>query len=157
MRKYFLLSAVALLAATSANATTDYAEITAKATIEVANKYTCSELNFGTIVLKQDNQDSILTLDTDSLLGVASTTTGDILSVSGDLSLPECDGNISNEFPVDPSIPAIKLTDDAGQELTVSDLGVNGGEANITKATLFIPAGTRKGVFTGTFTLTFIE
>ena len=33
MRKYFLLGAVALMAATSANATTDYAEVTARATI----------------------------------------------------------------------------------------------------------------------------
>ena len=36
MRKYFLLSALALMISGTANATTDYAEVTAKSTIEVA-------------------------------------------------------------------------------------------------------------------------
>ncbi|MBE6451291.1 MAG: hypothetical protein E7016_04935 [Alphaproteobacteria bacterium] len=55
MRKYFLLSAVAILAATNVNATTDYAEVTARATIEMANEVTCSEFNFGTFVIKKGN------------------------------------------------------------------------------------------------------
>ncbi|MBE6450662.1 MAG: hypothetical protein E7016_01715 [Alphaproteobacteria bacterium] len=65
MRKYFLLSAVALLATSTANATTDYAEVTAKATIEVATEFTCDEINWGTIVVKANNPD--FTLYTDSL------------------------------------------------------------------------------------------
>jgi len=60
MRKYFLLSAVALLATSTANATTDYAEVTAKATIEVATEFTCDEINWGTIVVKANNPDFTL-------------------------------------------------------------------------------------------------
>ena len=61
MRKYFLLSAVALLATTTANATTDYAEVTAKATVQLANQMTCGDSetgvwNLGTLVIKKNNE-----------------------------------------------------------------------------------------------------
>ena len=55
MRKYFLLG-VAMLVATNVNATTDYAEVTAKATIEVANTITCSDIDWTTTVIKQNNK-----------------------------------------------------------------------------------------------------
>jgi len=55
MRKYFLLSAIALLAATNVNATTDYAEVTARAKIEVANTFECDDVDWGTIVVKAEN------------------------------------------------------------------------------------------------------
>ena len=56
MRKYFLLGVAALMTTTSVNAKTDYAEVTAKATIEVATNFTCDEIDWGTIVVKQNNR-----------------------------------------------------------------------------------------------------
>ncbi|MBQ8870842.1 MAG: hypothetical protein IJ019_05655 [Alphaproteobacteria bacterium] len=66
MRKYFLLSAAALTMTTSANATTDYAEVTAKATIEVAGTFDCDPLEFGTIVVKSGRTEpTVVTIDKD--------------------------------------------------------------------------------------------
>ena len=62
MRKYFLLSAAAMLMSTTANATTDYAEVTAKATIEVARQFECTDFDFGTIVIKENNPETTVVI-----------------------------------------------------------------------------------------------
>ncbi|MBQ2810656.1 MAG: hypothetical protein IJF12_00630 [Alphaproteobacteria bacterium] len=55
MRKYFLLSAVALLAATNVNAgITDAGKIDVSATITRVNTYSCTPLNFGNIAIAND-------------------------------------------------------------------------------------------------------
>ena len=62
MRKYFLLGATVLLAVNTANATTDYAEVTAKATIEVARQFECTDFDFGTIVIKENNPETTVVI-----------------------------------------------------------------------------------------------
>ncbi|MBE6450388.1 MAG: hypothetical protein E7016_00295 [Alphaproteobacteria bacterium] len=64
MRKYFLLSAVALMAATSANATTAYTSLEAEVKIEYAVKFDCEKMDFGTIVVNSmlgENGDDLIT------------------------------------------------------------------------------------------------
>ncbi|MBQ8870899.1 MAG: hypothetical protein IJ019_05940 [Alphaproteobacteria bacterium] len=52
MRKYFLLSAVAILMTNTATAETDYANVMVSATLTKASAITCSNLNFGNIIYK---------------------------------------------------------------------------------------------------------
>ncbi|MBQ2811252.1 MAG: DUF4402 domain-containing protein [Alphaproteobacteria bacterium] len=164
MRKYFLLSAVALLATTTANAGTDYAEVTAKATIEVAAQGSCSNLNFGTIVVKANNAEStvkITQLHADDTATV--TTTGDILSVS-DAVASICD------FEGD-ELMGIQDWDDLEIPSTVT---LNGPSGNITATleqaynpageeylrliggTLTIPAKILAGDYIGAFTASIV-
>ncbi|MBE6450687.1 MAG: hypothetical protein E7016_01840 [Alphaproteobacteria bacterium] len=88
MRKYFLLSAVALMISGTANA--DNASLTAEvyAKIEHVNQITCSPLDFGTIYLKKNNAESVLSASD-------FTPSGDIISVFGG-SAGYCSG-ISSE------------------------------------------------------------
>ncbi|MBQ8869967.1 MAG: hypothetical protein IJ019_01160 [Alphaproteobacteria bacterium] len=80
MRKYFLLSAAALMIATNANAGTGYAEVTANATIEYVSQMECSDLSFGKILLINDGQPISLTRHSSE---DANDQTPNILSVSG--------------------------------------------------------------------------
>ena len=54
MRKYFLLSIVALLATSNVNATTDYfsGTVTASATVTRTTEISCTPLNFGTVYIQ---------------------------------------------------------------------------------------------------------
>ena len=84
MRKYFLLGVAALLSVSTANATTDYAEVTAKATIEVAGTMECFDFNWGTIVVKQNNAASkVIAVDKSDFLPAVPEYSGDVLYVSG--------------------------------------------------------------------------
>ncbi|MBQ2810926.1 MAG: hypothetical protein IJF12_02020 [Alphaproteobacteria bacterium] len=77
MRKYFLLSAVAMLVATNVNAATNVnGNVEIQAKIEHVNQITCSPLNFGTIYIKSNNALSTISLD-----GSNYTTTGDVVTV----------------------------------------------------------------------------
>ena len=151
MRKYFLISAVALLAATSANATTDYAEVTARATIEVATTMDCTDVDFGTIVVKQNNAASTVTMDADmgKVYG-----DGDILSIDSDETFFSC--NNGDGMPItgiDLSFPSsIVLSNGNGGEMTV-DFSINGAES--IDAVLHIPAKVQSGDYTETFTVTY--
>ena len=49
MRKYFLISAVALLTATNVNAATESADVTVTGEVILTTKVSCTDLNFGTI------------------------------------------------------------------------------------------------------------
>ncbi|MBQ8870910.1 MAG: DUF4402 domain-containing protein [Alphaproteobacteria bacterium] len=155
MRKYFLLGAVALLAASNANATTDYAEVTAKATIQVASSATCDILNFGTIVVKQGNEDSTVTLDSDDYSKPI--ITGDILSVSG-ANVPACSfGDGTGELTGGNSLPtSLTLTGDkTGETMTVTNFEMydESDYSYYILATLNIPAGVAADVYTGSFTV----
>ena len=83
MGKYFLLSAVALLAANNANADNSSITVEAHAKIEHVSEITCSPLDFGTIYLKKNNVESIVHLN--------DTPEGDVVHVSGN-SPSRCEG-----------------------------------------------------------------
>ncbi|MBE6451829.1 MAG: hypothetical protein E7016_07735 [Alphaproteobacteria bacterium] len=143
MRKYFLLSAVALLTATTANATTDYAEVTAKATIEVANLVTCTNIDYGTIVVKKDNRATYGSIFDD---GEGNISYGqDVISVSNSKPNSECSDVMT------PQESSIKLTNGSGGELELEIW--NEGDTTI-YSSLFIPAKVSAGVYTGSFTAT---
>jgi len=147
MRKYFLLSAVALLATTTANATTDYAEVTAKATIEVVREVTCGDLNFGTIVVKQNNEASTITLGVNS-----PTINGNGIISSTTQYAPFCDLNLAMNANMPDSVT---LTNENGETMTVNNIGVTNDEQ--IAATLNIPSNVSAGTYTGSFTLVYTE
>jgi len=149
MRKYFLLSAAALMVATSANATTDYAEVTAKATIEVANLHTCSPLNFGKIVLKKDNAQVSLNL-LEYLAGDGSISSNQIISITGATG-SSC---TLNPYDQDYSVTDATLTNKEGTgTMTVTNITNDGGSDFW--GTLNIPAKAVPGEYEGTFTITY--
>ncbi|MBQ8870957.1 MAG: DUF4402 domain-containing protein [Alphaproteobacteria bacterium] len=157
MRKYFLLSAVAMLATSTANATTDFAEMTARATIEYANVFEFTDLNFGTITLATDKYDIELPL-----------------SCTGDVEYYPSDGAVVNVTGADaarlkvtskvPNIDNLILPSDGDVEL----LGDNGTIVlkNVHKcaesddgsdlsigATILIPASTPAGTYVNSFVI----
>ncbi|MBQ2810547.1 MAG: DUF4402 domain-containing protein [Alphaproteobacteria bacterium] len=158
MRKYFLLSAVVLLVTGTANATTDYAEVTAKATIEVASQMNCYGMDFGTIVVKKDNAESTVTV----YVGEAPNdqmyynTTGDILSVSGSPAAGVCiSENGSNSEKLSFNIPSsVVLTGDNGTMNASLSQGFSSGGMIIIHGTLTIPPSVKAGDYTGSFTVT---
>ncbi|MBE6451080.1 MAG: hypothetical protein E7016_03860 [Alphaproteobacteria bacterium] len=149
MRKYFLLSAVALMAATSANATTDYAEVTAKANIQVAKKITCTDVGFDNIVVKENN--SAVTIQHDG--GFPN---GDVFSASftrgrcynGD---PETGEMISDLDGFEFLTNDIELTATGGSEGVF--LSVYTADDEIL-GNLEIPASVKAGAYEGHFTIT---
>ena len=152
MRKYFLLSAVALLAASTANAETEYAEVTVKATLVDANQFSCSDMDFGIIVLKS----GAMIASTVTLQNTGEPiTTGKILSVSG-TNTPLCEHargeQVEVNFPESLTLTSIHT----GEEMTVTNfekVNDNGYEFNII-ATLNIPETYADDEYIGTFTLT---
>jgi len=149
MRKYFLWSAVALMLTTTANATTDYAEVTAKATIEVAGTLECDDLDFGTIVVKQNNEE--MELESNDWWANHNLKFNDIISLDadGDFSGYIYCG-IDDYMRADKSsIPLISENGDEMQ-LKLNDIEVN--EMFLT--TLVIPAKVKAGTYTGSFTIT---
>ncbi|MBE6450481.1 MAG: hypothetical protein E7016_00775 [Alphaproteobacteria bacterium] len=157
MRKYFLLSAAALLAATSANATTDYAEVTAKATIEVAGTFECDDMDWGTIVVKQGNSD--IEIDGEIPIQEFVSSYDDLISVSGK-SYTCCtasDGNTLWDEEID--INDFVLTNSSGDTMSASAYGAVGDQCGsgrgIISSTLRIPAEVKAGEYTGSFTVTY--
>ncbi|MBE6450854.1 MAG: hypothetical protein E7016_02690 [Alphaproteobacteria bacterium] len=141
MRKYFLLSAVALMISGTANATTDYAEVTAKATIEVAGTFTCEDLDFGTIVVKQNN--SVM-----SLVAPGSTSESlpeGIISVSGS-GVAMCDGTSFSDGKI-----SLDLKNENNQTM---NLLVDKVAGDTLVGTLTIPTEVKAGTYTGSFTVT---
>ncbi|MBE6451756.1 MAG: hypothetical protein E7016_07340 [Alphaproteobacteria bacterium] len=156
MRKYFLLSAVALMAASTANATTEYAEVTARATIEVAGSLDCSDMDFGTIVVKQNNVASKVWSE---LNGDFPDTqySGDVLSIS-DASTCRCNRSSyqQNIYESDAtSAITLKGTKDPSKTIEVSNIHtVRGGSAGFNVfADLDIPPSVAADTYTGTFTV----
>ena len=150
MRKYFLLSAIALMAATTANATTDYAEVTAKATIQVAGTFSCTNMNWGTIVVKQGNAEAII----ESTTGLnAYTESSDILSITG-ASYATCSGYENQEDEIFNLPTSVTLTNDNGDTMTYRPANeLVSGDSNIT-GTLIVPPNVKAGEYTGSFTVT---
>ena len=151
MRKYFLLTSAALLAASTANATTDYAEVTAKATIEVAGTFEFSDLDFGTIVVKQQNEEIILNCDRDR----CAARSDDFISQKGYAPAKTDENNVAS-IPWEDGLyfDDITLQGTKGGELTVSNVFGNayGGYGAIA-GTLIIPSKVVADDYTGTFTV----
>ncbi|MBQ8870400.1 MAG: hypothetical protein IJ019_03390 [Alphaproteobacteria bacterium] len=147
MRKYFLLTAVALIAATTANATTDYAEVTAKATIEVAGTFSCSKINYGNIVVKQKNRAfSILAHDLSSDGGYAD----DLISITGaNNAVSTCTATIPDSVG-----GYVELTNSNGDKIGVEYHGEN--TTNL-YSFISIPAEVKAGEYEGSFTLTLTQ
>ncbi|MBE6450909.1 MAG: hypothetical protein E7016_02965 [Alphaproteobacteria bacterium] len=142
MRKYFLLSAVALMATTTANATTDYAEVTAKATIQVAGTFECDNggvIDFGTIVVKQDNEEFVIE-NGDSA-------SDDLISL--DYSPESCTPN-TGDFGSDITF-STELKNAGGNKLSLS--GYLDSDSEEIQTELTIPSDVPAGVYEGTFTL----
>ncbi|MBE6450346.1 MAG: DUF4402 domain-containing protein [Alphaproteobacteria bacterium] len=164
MRKYFLLSAVALLAASTANATTDYAEVTAKATIEVANTFTCSELNFGTIVMKQNNEKTELWLthDGSSLDSYDIDSTNIISATDYDTANCSFDSVVAGNITLPTSIQLTGVN--TSEKLTVDSFGYAGvgGEPDVSfnklhiGAMLHIPSKVTADEYIGSFTVSVV-
>ncbi|MBQ8869822.1 MAG: DUF4402 domain-containing protein [Alphaproteobacteria bacterium] len=160
MRKYFLLSAIALLATSTANAD-NYAEIEMTAKITEADSITCSPLNFGHIVLdnKNDGNEGNIKILFDDFEITDNGGGKRIVAVNGS-SAAICD--ISNSstitFPND-----AKITGPNG-DLTVGDFQAYydeyTGDVYRIGATLYIPGSadtemeSLAGEYTGSFTLT---
>ncbi|MBQ2810574.1 MAG: DUF4402 domain-containing protein [Alphaproteobacteria bacterium] len=150
MRKYFLLG-VALLVANNAFATTDYAEVTAKATIQIANKIECTgDLDFGTIVMKANNSASTVSIDISEYHS-----TGDVLSVV-DINSPDCifgDDGVNYVNIEESDLPtSVTLTgEQSGKTVSVTDFEIYDGTG--LNATLNIPANVTADTYVGTFTL----
>ncbi|MBQ2810633.1 MAG: hypothetical protein IJF12_00510 [Alphaproteobacteria bacterium] len=117
MRKYFLLSAVALMISGTANAE-KYANIEISANISHANKVTCVQnLNFGNIVLDSNDstaQSITISVNLDGSASLITEKTSGIVSVSGEnygkcnMDLSSLDGRVVNlisQEDTDVSIP----------------------------------------------------
>ena len=156
MRKYFLLSAIALLATSTANAD-NYAEIEMTAKITEANSITCSPLNFGHIVLDNKNvsNDGSIKILFDGF-EITDHGSGKRIVAVNDSSAAICD--ISNgstiTFPDNAKItgPNVDLLVGDFQAYYDSEMG----DVYRIGATLYIPGEMESlsGNYTGSFTVT---
>ncbi|MBE6450485.1 MAG: hypothetical protein E7016_00800 [Alphaproteobacteria bacterium] len=149
MRKYFLLSAVALMAASNVNA--QVGELNVDARVSVADIIECTTLSFGEIVVKLNNQETTIRtfFDEDMQIG------NDIISVSGE-GKATCQLS-SGSFIYGLSMNDVTLT--AGEndsELTFSPVSESGSSA-IIYGTLTIPANVESGHYVGSLTVTYVD
>ena len=151
MRKYFLLSAVAILAATNVNATTDYAEITAEATVSVAKVLQCASytLNMGTFTIKEGNNPiDIMAMDTSSPYYDSS----DIINFDiPETSYISCyDVDFSSDYATFPN--RIDLTGTTHKQTIQAYLYASGSEV---RGMPIFPADVKADTYTGSFTITY--
>ena len=154
MRKYFLLGAVAMLATNTANATTDYAEVTAKATIEVAGILDCSSnvLECGTIVVKQYNKEIQVPCGYPSIYGdpFNMPLPEDVISHTGGNMVICPNANFGTEGT---SIGTIELIS-GNNKIQFAVGGEITPEGETVMGRLTIPANVPAGPYTGSFTIT---
>ena len=152
MRKYFLLSAVAMLMTTTANATTDYAEVTAKATIQVAGTIECTDIDYGTIVVKQGNEKI-------HIVGYDEYESKDILSITTVRDQAVCytnDGySQAGDFSYPNSVTLSGTTSDTPLTLTLYDPAWGANNDAWLMPELTIPANVKADTYTGSFTMTY--
>jgi len=147
MRKYFLLSAVALLATSNANAEFSdgqyYGIITANASIVNATKVTCTDLDFGRIVL--DNQRT-----TDTTIEI-SPTNGKITSSDSVISVTNYKMGNCNPISVEGmgGEIVIDLKNEHGDTINAE---ITGFEKNI-GGILTIPSDAKDGDYSGSYTV----
>ncbi|MBQ8871093.1 MAG: hypothetical protein IJ019_06955 [Alphaproteobacteria bacterium] len=134
----------------TANATTDYAEVTAKATIEVAGTISCSDMNFGTIVVKQNNAETTISYgdgleythyDKTSILSVT--------NVSNSLCSTLSTEDTGVDYP-----DSIELKADGKSTKLIYYPLMDIEDAPMFYGDLEIPAQVQAGEYTGSFTVT---
>ncbi|MBQ8869780.1 MAG: hypothetical protein IJ019_00205 [Alphaproteobacteria bacterium] len=142
MRKYFLTSAVALLAASNVIAAS-YAEVTANAEVTFAVKSNCSNLEFGNIILDLDtinnNLGATITIDENGY-----TASEGVLRVV-DYQISTCD---FENVEVPESITLYDGEKELGVSLTV--LGANSEKIG---GTFSFDESVQEGNYTGKFTV----
>ncbi|MBE6451275.1 MAG: hypothetical protein E7016_04855 [Alphaproteobacteria bacterium] len=147
MRKYFLLSAVALMVATNVNAES-YVQgsITAEARLVSATGLDCSDLNFGTIVTKANRTQVsrvITDLDTNEF-------TGDIIDVINPGYGAYCQIDGSDATPSFET-QRIMLYHESGSGYV--NLKIETGADYYLRGELSIPQTAPDGLYTGTVTV----
>ena len=151
MRKYFLLGAVAMLATSTANATTDYAEVTAKATIEVASGDLCPGSLTRGFVIKQNNSE-IIANATDRY-GAVSSSSSDLISISETDMSSNGEGFLYCDFVTDNITVPDSVPLKNGEKSIIFR-----PEADMDSGTIYgsytIPANITSGDYIGTFTVT---
>ncbi|MBQ2810689.1 MAG: DUF4402 domain-containing protein [Alphaproteobacteria bacterium] len=165
MRKYFLLSAVALMSASNVMAASESGTFQAKAQVNIVNHVTCSDMDFGTIYLKAGNARSTIYMDAAENIEI----TGDITSYTGQKPA-KC--TLTGTFDFEDMAynliidDKLELTGGTGDDYDGMDgypawidsvsTDVEGNEITI-GGTLNIPAKFTGGTLTGTFTFTIVE
>ena len=156
------MSAVALMISGTANATTDYAEVTAKATIQVAGSLDCTDLNFGTIVVKQNNADISLPFNE---IGFPDDYSSDILSISGidgteGVCLASVHSGSEENISVSETVTLTGTTNPTNKMTVLLDAyeGIDDGDGYkivLYNSILQIPAKVQPDTYTGSFTVSF--
>ena len=144
MRKYFLLSAVAALVASTANATTDYAEVTARAEIQVANESTCDDIDFGTIVVKDENDDFTI-----GYSGITGNGKSDVISVGEYTKYIYCT-NMGDSANIEEE--TIILKNKTGDEMSLRLIGGRPSDEEFA-VYLDVPNSVQPGEYTASFTI----
>ena len=158
MRKYFLLSAIALLAASNTNAATDYANIELTAKVEHANTLTCTPLNFGTIVLSSNEAGEVQFNTYTESAGPS----GSVLSVTGK-SGGTCKSNIELEsagwsYEIENYLS--RIDDDIGADslmLFAQPTILEDKKTLYLEGTLTVFEGFSDGDYIGSMTLTYVR
>ncbi|MBQ8870936.1 MAG: DUF4402 domain-containing protein [Alphaproteobacteria bacterium] len=145
MRKYFLTTAAAFLSATNVMAATDYVEVSINANISSAKVISCSNLNFGDIVVKEGNATSTLTIAPSGYVNA----TGDVVDYQNQ-SRAVCQ-NMNASFD-DDATSSVQLIRENGSERIDAEIGYNSAD-NAIWGTLNIPSNVTVGNYIGTHTV----
>ncbi|MBE6450456.1 MAG: hypothetical protein E7016_00650 [Alphaproteobacteria bacterium] len=157
MRKYFLLSAVALMAATSANAENSYGTVEVNADIKYVNNITCSSLELGTIYLDSaSEEDGTFSVSIDQAYNLG----GSVVRVDG-ADASECNFGLTSE--IDLSKVYMEDTITLGNKDNTIDVALDmqqtgmDGVRLLIRADVTIPAGMPAGHYTKSFEVFYIE
>ena len=147
MKKYFLSMCFVFLTISNVNSATDYAEVTARASIQVAEVVECENpiMNFGSLAVKANNEESSVALGANS-----TTQNGDVVAVNN-ASTATC----SNQELNWEAVGDVTLTNNNGKTVTITDIGVDANN-NVT-GNLIIPKNADSGEYVGTFTVASIK
>ncbi|MBE6450569.1 MAG: hypothetical protein E7016_01235 [Alphaproteobacteria bacterium] len=164
MRKYFLISAVALMVATNVNAGTGYTEgfnVEVQAELALATKASCSVWNWGKIYLTDISHD--VTVQDDGFGNITAVEgTEYFVSAIGNTSA-ECsigaDMNIENYTLYAPDSVDLAHTDNTGYGIYLTDIALGGAFDNVLTGKLHISGSSEliTGVYKGAFTFTMVS
>ncbi|MBE6450994.1 MAG: hypothetical protein E7016_03405 [Alphaproteobacteria bacterium] len=157
MRKYFLLSAVALLTATNVNAASnESANVQVIGNIVATSFFSCSELNFGNIYLRADDNTGYFGAGTADTEGY---TTGSVANIT-DYNPALCNG-IDADLTNDYTLIAPETIELSGVESDVDGFAYLSSIRlfeNKLHGTLNIPAGLSEGgEISGSFSIVIIQ
>ncbi|MBQ8869825.1 MAG: hypothetical protein IJ019_00430 [Alphaproteobacteria bacterium] len=150
MRKYFLLTAAALMMATNVDAESNaYSELAVNVTIAHANEVNCSDVNFGTLYLKAGHGDVNVRL------------INDVTTESDSPDFVSADAPEAAYCQLDAAsvmyFSSETVTLSAEGESKVLTFKPEQWEYNSINGTLSIPAGVTPTSYTGSFEVTFLS